>query len=168
MDILKAATDWTKAEVFSSTFFIGFGLMFLLASVGFWHLGKTEMARAYILPTLVAGGLLLAIGLGIFAQSYLRVTGFETAFTSDAPSFVASEIARAERVLNSYTVSVFRIIPLIIAACAVLIVFLDTPTWRAALVTTIAMMSVILMVDTNAHARLKAYQAQQLQLDERG
>ncbi len=65
METLKAATDWVKAELFSTPFFILFGLVFMAVSLGFWKLGKTDMARAYIIPTLVAGVLLLIIGLGL-------------------------------------------------------------------------------------------------------
>ena len=66
MQILKVATDWAKAELFSTPFFVLFGLLFLIASVGFWQLGKTEIAKAYMLPTLVAGSLLIIIGVGLF------------------------------------------------------------------------------------------------------
>ncbi len=64
MDILKAATNWAKDELFSTPFFILFGVVFLVASLGFWQLGKTDLARAYIIPTLVAGLMLMTIGLG--------------------------------------------------------------------------------------------------------
>ena len=66
MDILKTAIEWAKAEVFSATFFILFGVMFVSATVGFWQLGKTDIAKAFVFPTLVAGVLLLTIGLGLF------------------------------------------------------------------------------------------------------
>ena len=49
MEILKLATEWAKAEVFSARFFIFFAILFLTASIGFWQLGRTEMAKAYIL-----------------------------------------------------------------------------------------------------------------------
>ena len=45
MEILKTATDWAKAEVFSTTFFILFGIGFVAASIGFWQLGKTDLAK---------------------------------------------------------------------------------------------------------------------------
>lgn len=73
MDILKAATDWAKAELFSTPFFMLFGLAFLVASLGFWQLGKTDIARAYIIPTLVAGSLLLIIGVGLFFTNKSRI-----------------------------------------------------------------------------------------------
>ena len=88
MEILKAATDWAKAEVFSTPFFILFGVLFLLASIGFWQLGKTDMARAYIIPTLVAGTLLLAIGLGLFVSNKSRIASFPNAYNSNAAAFV--------------------------------------------------------------------------------
>jgi ABC-2 type transport system permease protein len=159
MDILRTAIDWTKAEMFSSAFFILFGAIFLLASLGFWQLGKTDVAKAYVIPVLVAGTLLLIIGLGLFFPSQARVTGFSVAYNSDAAQFIATEIGRADKILNDYRIVVFSIIPLIITVCALLILYFESPIWRASLITTIAMMAAILMIDTNANARLEAYKA---------
>ncbi len=159
MDIVKTAVDWTKAEMLSSSFFVLFGAIFLTTSLGFWHLGKTEIAKAYIIPTLIAGTLLLIIGLGIFFQSQSRVTSFPAAHKADAVQFLTSEIKRADKVLNEYRIAVFRLIPLIVALCALLILVVEAPIWRAALITTIAMMAVILLIDTNANARLETYKA---------
>lgn len=168
MDILRTATDWAKAEVFSSSFFILFGIVFVLASIGFWQLGKTDMAKAYIIPTLVAGALLLIIGLGLFFTNKSRITEFETAYNNDASAFVESEIARAERTLEEYKTIVFKAIPFIIVLAALLIVFVDKPVWRASAIITIAMMAVILLVDGTAKARIEAYNAQLELVDKKG
>ena len=157
MEILKTATEWAKSEVFSSQFFILFGIMFVLASIGFWQLGKTDMAKAYIFPALVAGALLLAVGLGIFFTNKSRVTTFATAYQSDPAAFVVSEIARTEQTLAEFRTIVFKVIPLIIVVAALLLLFINKPIWRAISITTIAMMVVILMVDSNANARIEAY-----------
>lgn len=163
MDILKAATDWAKAELFSTPFFILFGLAFLVASLGFWLLGKTDIARAYIIPTLVAGSLLLIIGVGLFFTNKSRIPQFEKAYQTDAPAFVASELERAEATLKEYDTIVFKAIPIIIIACAIVLLFVSTPVWRASMITTIAMLTVILLVDGTAHARIDGYN-KQLQL----
>jgi hypothetical protein len=168
MEIVKIATDWAKAEVFSSTFFILFAAVFLLASIGFWQLGKTDLAKAYIIPTLVAGVLLLIIGAGLVFNNITRITAFEKAYNSDASAFVESEIARAERTLNEYQTVVFKAIPLIIAACALVIIFINTPIWRASMITTIAMMVVILLVDGTAHARMETYNEQLTLVEQQG
>ncbi len=160
MDILKSATDWAKAEVFSTQFFILFGVVFILASIGFWQLGKTDIARAYIIPTLVAGALLLIIGFGLFFTNKARVTQFETAHNEDASAFVASELARAESTLKEYQTIVFKAIPIIIVICALIIVFVDKPIWRASMITTIALLVVILLIDGTAHGRIDAYNSQ--------
>lgn len=158
MDILKTSIEWTKAEMLSSAFFILFGAMFISASLGFWQLGKTDVAKAYVIPALIAGLLLLALGFGLFFQSTARVTGFATAHNSDASAFVASEIERADKGLGTYRVAVFCVMPLIIAVCALLLLFMEAPVLRASLIVTIAMMSVLLVIDTNANARLETYQ----------
>jgi hypothetical protein len=165
MDILKTATDWAKAEVFSTQFFILFGFLFVLASIGFWQLGKTDMAKAYIIPTLVAGSLLLIIGLGLFFTNKARITQFEMAYNSDKLAFVESELVRAEATLKEYQTVVFKAIPLIIAVCALVIVFVDKPVWRASMITTIAMLVVILLIDGTAHARIDDYNQQLMSVE---
>ncbi|MEP0987824.1 hypothetical protein [Ekhidna sp.] len=159
MEILKIAQEWARAEVFSTRFFIIFAILFLAASAGFWQLGKTELAKAYIIPLLVAGVLLMTIGLGLFFTNKARIMQFEKACNDNAPAFEASEVARAESTLKEYTV-VFKVVPIIIIVAALLILFINTPTWRAIGITTIAMMIVILLVDGTAHARIEAYYKQ--------
>ena len=156
MELLKLATEWAKAEVFSTRFFILFALLFLIASAGFWQLGKTDLAKAYVIPTLVAGLILLTIGLGLFYTNKSRVVQFEKAFNADAPAFYETEIERSESTLKEYTV-VFKVIPILIIVAALLILFINTPTWRAISITTIAMLIVILLIDGTAHARIEAY-----------
>ena len=167
MDILKASTDWAKAELFSTPFFILFGIIFIAASIGFWQLGKTDIARAYIIPTAVAGTLLMIIGLGLFFTNKQRVTQFEIAYKENPSAFVASELVRAEATLKEYRNIVFTAIPIIIIACAIGIMFFSTPIWRASLITTLAMLVVILLIDGTASARVDAYN-QQLELYEKG
>ena len=160
MDIVKTATDWARAEMLSSAFFILFGPSFLLASLEFWQLGRTDMARAYVVPMPVAGMLILIIGVGLFFPSQARLTSVPAAYAIDSADFIAEEIARADRVLNEYRIAVFRVIPLIVAACALAILYFQTPLWRASLITTLIMMAVILVIDTNANARLEGYREQ--------
>lgn len=157
MDLLKAATDWAKAELISTPFFILFGLLFLATSLGFWQWGKTDIARAYVIPTLIAGSLLVIIGLGLFYTNKTRIVQFEQAYNTDVSAFVVSEIERAEATRKEYQTIVFKIIPIIIVVCALGIVFLEHPTWRASCITTIAMMIVILLIDGTAHARIEGY-----------
>ncbi|MEM9326954.1 MAG: hypothetical protein AAGA85_14905 [Bacteroidota bacterium] len=163
MEILKLATDWAKDEVFSSRFFILFGILFLLAAIGFWQLGKTDVAKAYQFPTLIAGLLILAVGLGIYFTNKSRVTSFETAYKADPAAFVQAEIERSEKTIAEFRTIVFKVVPLIIIAAALLLIFFSSPLWRAISVTTIAMMAVILLVDSNANARIKTYHDQLVQ-----
>lgn len=166
MDIVKAAMYWGRAEMFSAQFFILFAIIFLIASAGFWQLGKTGMAKAYIFPMLVCGMLLLAIGLGLFFTNKARVASFETAYQDNPSLFIQSEITRAEQTVTEYTTIVFKIIPVIIIVAALIFIVIDTPIWRAISTSTIAIMIVIMLVDINANARMEAYQ-EQLELVEK-
>jgi ABC-2 type transport system permease protein len=156
MELLKLATEWAKAEVFSTRFFILFAIGFLIASVGFWQLGKTDLAKAYIIPMLVAGILLLIIGSGTNYTNIQRVKQFEKDFNTDASAFHQSEIERSESTLKQFIV-VFKVVPILIIVAALLILFINTPTWRAISVTTISMLIVILLIDGNAQSRIENY-----------
>lgn len=162
MDILKTATEWAKAEVFSAQFFIFFGILFALGSLGFWQLGKTDMAKAFIYPTLVAGALLMIIGFGLIYSNKSRLASFPTDYQNNPTEFVQTEIARAEKTIKGYERTVFKAIPIIMIISALLIIFISTPMWRAIGITTIAMMICILLIDSNAKVRHVEYQKQLL------
>ena len=123
------------------------------------------MARAYIIPTLVAGAMLMTIGLGLFFTNKSRVTQFEIAFNKDASAFVAAELKRADSTLKEYQTIVFKAIPIIIIVAALLIIFVDKPIWRASMITIIAMLVVILLIDGTARARVEAYNQQLLSVE---
>ena len=163
MDILKAATDWAKAELVSTPFFVLAGLVFLAISLGFWQVGKTDLAKAYIFPTLVAGTLLVIIGAGLFFTNKSRITQFEKAYQENVVAFVESELERAEATLKEYKNVVFTGIPIIIAICAAVLFLVNASLWRATMITTIAMLSVILLIDGLAHARINNYYQQLVQ-----
>ena len=167
MEILKTATDWAKAEIFSSSFFIIFGVVFVAVSIGFWQLGKTDLAKAYIIPTAVAGVLLITIGIGLVYANKTRITSFEEDFNKDAPAFVQSEIERVDGTLKEYKTVVFTAIPLIIIAFALILIFVNTPTWRAISITTIAMLMIVLFIDGTAHARIEVYKNQLVEKTEK-
>lgn len=156
MEILKLATEWAKSEVFSTRFFIIFALLFLIASVGFWQLGKTDLAKAYTIPTLVAGLLLMTIGLGLFYTNKTRIVQFKKAYNSDVSTFYQSEIERTESTLKEYTI-VFKVIPILIMVAALILLFINIPFWRAISISTIAMLIVILLIDGTAYSRIEVY-----------
>jgi len=164
MELLKLATEWAKAEVFSTRFFILFAIGFLIAGVGFWQLGKTDLAKAYIIPTLVAGILLLIIGSGTNYTNIQRVKQFEKDFNTDKIAFYQSEIERSESTEKQFVV-VFKVVPILIIVAALLILFINTPNWRAISVTTISMLIVILLIDGNAQSRIENYHKELKLLD---
>lgn len=162
MDILKIATDWAKEEAFSSTFFILFGLVFIAGCIGFWQLGKTDLAKAYIYPTLIAGTFLMVAGVGLYLSNKARVSSFETEYRKDATAFIDAEIVRADKVLKQYKNIAFTVFPFIVVVASLLLVFMDKPLWRAISITIIATMVVIFVLDSNANARHKVYKEQLL------
>ena len=158
MHVLKTAMDWARAEMFSSMFFALFGVVFLFASASFWHLGKTETAKAFVIPLLVTGILLVILGVGLVIANQWRISTFPAAFAADAKAFLAAEITRADKTVSGYQKAVQIYLPAIIAICALALLVVKTPNWQASMVAIIAMMAVIMLVDTNASTRMEDYQ----------
>ena len=156
MDLLSLSTEWAESEVFSTRFFILFAILFFITSLGFWQLGKTDLAKAYIIPTSVAAILLLIVGLGLFYTNKSRIKQFKEDYNSNSISFYESEIKRTESTLKEYQV-VFRVIPLLIIVAALLILFFNSATIRAVSITTIAMLIIVLLIDGTAHSRIESY-----------
>lgn len=121
-----------------------------MACAGFWWLGKTDLAKAYVIPTLIAGTLLVIIGVGLLSTNISRTKSFETSYQEDASGFLMSENKRIDATIIEYKNVVFTAIPIIIIICSLLLIFIEIPIWRASVITTIAMLSVILLVDGNA------------------
>lgn len=165
MEIVKFMLEWAKDEIFSSKFFVLFGIVFLSGSFIFFRIGKTLTARAFINPLLICGILLLIIGVGLVYTNYGRLNKFSKASPETIESLTESEKERAEKTLLEYERIVFKVIPLLTCCCAGVIVFMEKPIWRASAIVVLAMFVVILLIDTNAYSRMKEYKNQIIELE---
>ncbi len=157
MDTLNVATQCARDEIFSSKFFIVAAVIFIAGAIGFWVIGKSELAKSFTTPMLVCGTLLLVIGVGLVYNNQTRVKNFTETYNKDKIEFIKLEIERTEKTIIQTEKTIFRWIPIIIIIAALLIIFIDKPAWRAASISIIAMMIVLLFVDSNSHSRIKAY-----------
>ena len=158
--IIKTALDWSRAEIMSSTLFAACGVLFLTASFCFQQFGKADMSRAYIIPLLVTGLLLMILGIGLIVPNYLRLSSFPDAFQADAAIFIADELARVDKTMNEYNKALFVMFPAIIMACAVILMIMRTHIWQASAISVIAMIAILLIIDSNANARLGTYKVE--------
>src|SRR5579863_10512297 len=152
MDIVRLSTDWAKAEVFSAKMVTLLSVLFFLVAVGFWQFGKTAMAKAFIWPLLVVGVLMIAIAAGLYFTNKPRILSFETAYKNNPEEFIQNEIARTAKSQKDLSTIVFKALPAISIAAALLIMFVSTPLWRAIGITTIALMACLMFIDSNTAA----------------
>lgn len=164
MEWIKLAVDWAKNEVLAAKFFVLFAILFLMVTVGFWQLGKSQMAKAFVTPTLVTGLLLLIVGLGLWYANASRAKSFATLKQVDKVTFIKNEKARAAKTIKEYQTVVFTAIPIIIIVAALVLVFTQRYSWRAWAITVISFMAIIMAIDSTAHARMVKYQASLKQL----
>ena len=156
MDILKLSIDWARAEIFSAKISLLLSFLFFIAAIGFWQLGKTEMAKSFLWPMLAAGVFVISVSAGLYFANKPRITQFETAYNTNAKAFVQAETQRTAKSQNDLAL-VFKVLPLIIIAAALLIIFVNAPLWRATGITTIALMTILMFIDSNTDARNTAY-----------
>jgi len=131
--------------------------LFLIGALGFWQLGKSAVAKAFIYPTLVCGTLLLIVGIGLLITNLSRMKNFESTYNANSLRFIESEIIRAEKSIGEYNLDVFKIISALIVILAASLIFIKSPNWKVIGITTMAMLIVILIIDTNASERIKQY-----------
>lgn len=161
MDILKLSTDWAKAELFSAKIIWLISLVILLSAVGFAYWGKTAMAKAFVIPLIISGILLIAVGIGLYVANKPRIAQFEKEYKTDATGFIKKEIERTAKSESDFKL-VFKILPAIIILAAIFLLLFTSPNWRAISITTIALMTVLMFIDSNTSARNAAYHQQLL------
>ena len=156
MDILKLSTDWAKSEVFSSKVVFLFSIIELSAAVGFWWLGRTPMAKAFVWPLSIAGMFITLIGAGLFLANNPRIDRFEKEYRLDPEAFVQSESQRTEKSQGELAL-VFKILPAVIVLAAILILLVPASIWRAIAITVIVNAAFLMIVDSNTEARNNSY-----------
>ncbi|MBB6498863.1 hypothetical protein [Pedobacter cryoconitis] len=161
MDILKLSTDWAKAELFSAKMVWLFSLIVLLCALGFAYWGKTAMAKAFVIPLIVSGLLLISIGIGLYAANKPRISQFERDYKTDASGFVKHEISRTTKSENELKL-VFKILPAIIIVAAIFLMLFPSPYWRAISITLLLSAVFLMAVDSNTAARNSFYRQQLL------
>ena len=130
MDLINLSTEWAKAEVFSTRFFMLFAILFFTASIGFWFFGKTDLAKAYVIPNLIAGLLIMTIGIGLFYTNKNRIKSFEIDFNNNPAVFFINESNRIEHTLKEYK-NVFIIIPIIMIAALLILLNMANRMYNA-------------------------------------
>ncbi len=163
MEILKAASDWAKAEIVSSIFFMLFGGVYLLAAFGFWQWGNSPLTKALVIPILIAGGLLLSAGVSFYLSNKSRLTSFETSYKTHPSALIESEIERTAQTIKTYENIALKVFPAIIVVAALLSAFISNPIIRAICIAIIAFLSVLVILDSQALKRIKTFH-QQLEL----
>src|SRR5258705_2845899 len=113
MDILKLSIDWAKAEIFSAKISLLLSLLFFLAVIGFWQLGKTAMAKAFVFPMLVAGVLVVAVAAGFNFFKKPRVSPIGTACHIDKKAFIPAETERTAKSLHCPSLGFQKLAPYI-------------------------------------------------------
>ena len=156
MDILKLSTDWAKGEVFSAKIVWLFSIIETLAAIGFWHLGRTPMAKAFVWPLLLAGIFIALVGAGLFFANNPRIDQFEKEYRLDPDALVQSEIQRTEKSQSELSL-VFKILPVVIVLASIVILVMPASIWRAIAIAVIVNAAFLMVVDSNTEARNNIY-----------
>jgi hypothetical protein len=160
MDIVKLSTDWAKAEVFSGKMIWLFSILYILTAIGFWYLGRSAMAKAFVWPLLISGIFLVSVGAGLFFTNKPRIEKFQKEYHQNSSDFIDREVKRTAKSQKQLKL-VFRILPRIVIIGALIILFLPgSVQWRAIGVVLVATTAFLMVVDSNTDARNTLYHIQ--------
>lgn len=166
MEIITAATNWAKAEITSSIFFMLFGVLYLAVSIGIKQMGTTALSKALFIPMLVAGGLLVIAGISFYFSNKSKLTNFESEFKADPTAMIEAEISITTKTIKTYENVALKVFPAIIGIAILIAIFVSNPIVRAICIAVIAFLSVLVLLDSQALKRMKTYH-QQLELVKR-
>lgn len=157
MEIVKAATEWAKAEITSSLFFMFFGLIYIIGSISLWKLGTSNLSNALFIPLLIAGGLLLSAGISFYLSSKSKLNSFEKEYTENSAATIEAEITKAENTMKTYKNVALKVFPAIIVISLFIFLFTANPTVKAICIAVIAFLSVLVVLDSQALKRMETY-----------
>lgn len=166
MEIINAATNWAKAEMTSAIFFMLFGIAYLLAAIGFWQWGTTQLMKALIIPILIAGGLLLSAGISFYLSNKSLVANYESEYKANPSVLIKSEMERTQKTMATYENVALKIFPIILVIAGLVAIFISHPWVRAIGIAIVAFLFVLILLDSQALKRIKTYY-QQLELVEK-
>ena len=149
IDILKTATEWAKAEMLSSAFFCPAGFRRSLYQPAVRRNVKEQIRPKPMSSLFSSGGIVDHFRVGLVIPESGCVCRLPRgAFKIRGGIFPAPELP-ARKTISGYETAIYRVLPLITLIAAGLPFFVKAPS-GASCVSTIAMMAVILVIDTNA------------------
>lgn len=163
MEIIKMSTDWARAEIFSAKVVWMFSITTIVSAVGFYYLGKTAMAKAFVIPLAITGFLIAIIGTGLYAANKPRVTQFEESCKSDSAAFIQKEIERTSK-SNGDFVLVFKVLPILMIVGAAMLLLGKSPYWQTSGLSLVLLAAFLMAVDSNTAARNEAYRQELLKI----
>ena len=157
MEIINYSIDWARGEVFSARVIALISVFVLLCAAGFYFWGKTSMARAYWLPLALSGVFLVVVAGGLYYANHPRIASFQEQYRENPELFVRGELERTAKSDSDLTMIVFRILPVIVIACAVGAMFITKTLWRAWFIVLMMLGAFLMAVDSNTRARNAEY-----------
>lgn len=163
MEIIKMSTDWARAEIFSAKVVWIFSIITIVSAVGFYYLGKTAMAKAFVIPLAIIGFLIAIIGTGLYAANKPRVTQFEESYKTDSVAFIQKEIERTSK-SNGDFILVFKVLPILMIVGAAMLLLGKSPYWQTSGLSLVLLAVFLMAVDSNTAARNEAYRQELLKI----
>jgi ABC-2 type transport system permease protein len=153
---MEASIAWARAEVFSAKIVFLYSLFVFLAAIGFWLLGKTAMARAFVFPILASAIFMFVVSTGLYWANKPRTAKFKDDYSRNPDAFINKEIIRTAKSKKELAI-VLKVLPLIIMVAAGLFLIISSNIYRAIALTITGLAFSLLLIDSNTDARNTAY-----------
>ena len=157
MEVIKAASEWAKAEMVSAIIFMLVGTSYMATSLGLWQWANSTLAKALIVPLLVAGALLLGAGISFYLSNKTKLSTFETVYKANPSEWLSSEMARTEKTINTYQNVALKVFPGVILLAVLVFIFVPIPLVRAISIALIAFLAALVLLDSQALKRMNTY-----------
>lgn len=154
--MIQHTFDWYNGEIFESKFILGFGLTLIISSFLFYFFGNAPTTKALIVPLIIIGLILFAIGANMIYSNGKKIIKIEQIYKQDKTAFVESEIKRVEAFQYLYPLSIVISAVSFIVALS-LLYFSKTVNLQAVAVALIILGSSFALIDYFSKERATVY-----------
>ncbi len=157
MSFLDYTVNWCRGEIFEGWAILTAGFVLLAATLGFWKLGTTELARAIVVPMLAVTLLTLALGGYLVVQNKIRIPAFQEEYRQDPAAFKEQELKRVEGFVSAYKYT-FTTAAVIMITAVGLFLLGKSPLLRSVALALMVLSFIVFIVDHFSRERALDYQ----------
>ena len=152
---MKFVTDYFNAEKYESLFFIGVGVVAILAGLYLWFGLKEPLYKGCAWPLIAVALIQITVGITVYFRSPKDIIMVEHIIQNEPTKIQSQELPRMEVVMKNFVI--YRYVEIVLLLVGVLLLFTTKSFWQGVGIGLFIQASLMLSLDYFAEKRGKEY-----------